>query len=599
MPLTLKKIKHRGAFRIGVFFPFDRNINDKLKKLGATYSRTNRCWYFDYSPEEYKLIKENFNDIEIDSPQTKKNATQPAAGSKSRDLPHIDASSETKKEDTASKLSAPAPHPGEQKHKADNRSLAQKLKLQRSDNIGKYWVVGMRYHHRISKELMKVKGVYWNSHEKAYLMLRLEKVKAKVEHILESPGFLPEDFISKEKHVTGGVIEFKPHTENNSLMQVYVPPLFVMTEKIKRFAMARYSKQYKCYLLPATPEVYKAIAIHYEPEKVSISSQLPEGYLKKGNLPKRKQVLLEKAKNKVIDHAPEKGLKYIELITNHMLANNMSDNTIDNYGHAFLGFLRDHDYQNPSEINYQDIVKYLGGMMAKGLSPSSGQMLVSALNYYYKHVEQNPSIVFKLPRPRKESKIRVVFSMDECYTVFNTIENPKQKLALMIAYGTGMRVGEVVELKWNDVLMAEQKIHIKNGKGKKDRLVMLPASLIEMLKNYKALYSTKDYVFDGQIAGIPYSKGSLQKVMRRALEECGLSKKGSVHSLRHSFATHLLDAGIDIRYVQQLLGHKDIRTTMIYSHLSQSNIDKIKSPLDKIFPSAPSQVNIKNKKKGT
>ena len=152
----------------------------------------------------------------------------------------------------------------------------------------------------------------------------------------------------------------------------------------------------------------------------------------------------------------------------------------------------------------------------------------------------------------------------------------------MIAYGAGLRVGEVVTLKWGDILLAEQKIHIKNAKGKKDRIVMLPNSVLAMLENYRALYPGKDYVFEGQFAGAHYSKGSVQKVMAGALEKSGLSKKGSVHNLRHSFATHLIEAGIDVRYIQELLGHSSIKTTMIYTHVSNKAINRIQSPLDRL-----------------
>ncbi|MBN1926514.1 MAG: tyrosine-type recombinase/integrase [Prolixibacteraceae bacterium] len=594
MTLTLKKINHRDTYRIGVFFPYDPAINNKLKLLGGTYSRTWRCWYFDYSSEQYHLLKENFDNIKIDTGQEPDHSTSLAAGEKSRDLPPIGA-----KKEVAPKFPAPENKPGEKEHKAAHVPLAQKLRLKRFDNLGKYWVIKIDYHYQVSKDLLKVKGVYWNKQEKAYLVFRNEKVKEKVEAILEVPGFFPDDYIWKEKPVFGGVITLKPHKENQKLMQVYVPQSFMLTEKIKRFSMARYSREYKCYLLPATPNVKEALALHYEPEKLEIVNQLPEGYLKNENLPNRKSFLLVRAKTRLIDKTPEKGLKLMEQLVNHMLANNFSDNTINNYGNAFLRFIRDHDYLDPAAIEFQDVVKYLGGLMEKGLSAASGQILVSALNYYYQHVTQNPTIIFKLPRPRMEKKIRTIFTMDECFEIFDIIENPKHKLALMVAYGAGLRVSEVVNLRWGDVLLAEQKIHVKNGKGKKDRIAILPLLLLDMLEHYKALYPSKDYVFEGQVAGTPYSTGSVQRVMRRALEKSDLSKKGSVHNLRHSFATHLLDFGTDIRYVQQLLGHKDIRTTMIYSHLSQANINKIPSPLDIKRVTTPPQVNIKNAKKGT
>jgi site-specific recombinase XerD len=265
-----------------------------------------------------------------------------------------------------------------------------------------------------------------------------------------------------------------------------------------------------------------------------------------------------------------------------MLANNLSDSTIKSYGNAFYRFIHDNNFSNPATLDKKQIVKYLGGLMEKGLSATTGHTLVNALNYYYRHVENNRNIELKLPRPKNEKKLRVIFTPEECAAIFTSIDNPKHKLALMIAYGAGLRVGEVVTLKWGDILMAEQKIHVKNGKGKKDRMVMLPYSVLVMLENYRALYPGNDYVFGGQFAGVHYSKGSVQKVMAAALEKSGLSKKGSVHNLRHSFATHLIESGTDIRYIQELLGHSSIKTTMIYTHVTNKAINRIQSPLDRL-----------------
>ena len=502
---------------------------------------------------------------------------------KSRDLPPIGANGNSNKVSQEPKFPAPSAKEEHQGHKADVKKLEQKLNLQLFDNVGNYWVLRMNYHQRISNELLKVKMIYWNKNEKAYMIYRDKRLKEKVEEILQLPGFMPDDFIENNNPEMGGELIIKPHAENSTLMRVYVPRIFMLMEKIKRFALAKYNKEHKCFLLPACPDVLKTLSLHYEPDRLKIINRLPKGYLNKENMPNRKRLLLENAKKQVEDQTPLKGRRYMELMVDNMLARNYSDATIKNYGHSFLRFISDHDFRDPSTLEYNEIVKYLGGLMTKGLSASVGHNLVNALNYYYQNVEQNPNVYFKLPRPKPEKKIRTVFTMNECRKIFDSIENPKHKLALMVAYGAGLRVSEVVNLRWADVLFEEQKIHVKNGKGKKDRLVMLPYSVLVMLDHYRSLYPTKDYVFDGQVSGIPYSTGSVQKVMRMSLEKSGLLKKGSVHNLRHSFATHLLDGGTDIRYVQQLLGHNDIRTTMIYSHLSQPNIDKVQSPLDKLF----------------
>ncbi len=584
MILTLKKIQHKGANRIGIIFPYSTEVNQKLKSFGATYSSTLRCWYLDYNNANFHLLQKNFDNLVIENPKPEYTKTVQVAGAESRDLPPIVTSENLsqKPEDEVTKLPEKADEKTIKGHKAET-PLAQKLRLQLHENIGKYWVFSMNYHFAATKELLQVKGIYWNKAQKVYMAMRNRSVKDKAEKILQVSGFFPSDYFEKEKAVEGGLeLVVKPHPDDKHWMQVFMPPVFLLREKIKRFAMSRYSVPHGCYLLPAAPDVYKALTVHYEPEKVIFKNQLPAGYLKKENMPNRKQFLLQKAKNQVLEKIPEEARTYVVAMMDTMLANNLSDSTIKGYGNAFYRFMRDNNYSNPATLDKKQIVKYLGGLMEKGLSATTGHTLVNALNYYYRHVENNRNIELKLPRPKNEKKLRVIFTPEECAAIFTSIDNPKHKLALMIAYGAGLRVGEVVTLKWNDILMAEQKIHVKNGKGKKDRMVMLPYSVLVMLENYRALHPGNDYVFGGQFAGAHYSKGSVQKVMAAALEKSGLSKKGSVHNLRHAFATHLIEAGTDIRYIQELLGHSSIKTTMIYTHVTNKAIKRIQSPLDRL-----------------
>lgn len=597
MALTLRRIVHRNASRIGVFFPYDEACNRKLKILGAHYSSTLRCWYFDYSKENFQLIQQHFTEIIIDSPQSDSEAKQQAAGHKGHDLPPIDTQATSEKEVAVPKLPVTESKPVALEHKAASVPLAHKLHVQQFDNLGKYWVIRMDYHHRVSKELLKLKGVYWNKQEKAYLISRKEQVKMQFEAILESPGILPDDYLEKDRPASGGILSVSPHAEDKQMMRVTMPRTAMLMGKIKRIALAKYSREHQCYLLPASPEVLKALVLLYEPDQLQFTNHLPGGYLRKENMPRRKQMLLENARGNLLDKTPKTGQALMEKLIDHLLASNYSDNTIRNYGHAFLRFIRDHDYADPAKMETTLIVKYLGNLMARGLTSSAGNNLVNALNYYFRNVVQTASLELKLPRPKREQKIRTVFTLAECLQIFDNVENPKHRLALMIAYGAGLRVGEVVNLHWADILFEEQKIHVKNGKGQKDRMVMLPYSILQMMENYRALYPSRGYVFEGQTAGMPYSTGSVQKVMQASLAKIGLSNKGSIHNLRHSFATHLLDEGTDIRYVQQLLGHKDIKTTMIYSHLSQPNIDRIRSPLDHLMGKQQQSIYQKKDKK--
>uniref|UniRef100_UPI00404AA530 tyrosine-type recombinase/integrase n=2 Tax=Flavobacterium sp. TaxID=239 RepID=UPI00404AA530 len=458
--------------------------------------------------------------------------------------------------------------------------FAEKVKLQLLNTVGKYWIFKMHYHQAVSKQLLAVKGVYWNKNYKSYMVLRHPEVKANVEQILNTPSFFGEDYLSKEQSFKGEKITIKPHAEDVAWMEVYVPKQAVVHDKIKRFAMARYSKVKDCYLVPAAPTAYDSLVLQMEAIGVLLVSELPANYLQKKHLPNRKQLEITEAKQRIYNQLPDAAREYVTRLMDTILALNYSHNTLQSYSSAFIQFLKHFEFKDPDSIVYADIVRFLGTLMQRGLSASSGHTMVNSIQFYYQQVAQKKEFVFQLPRPKKEKKLPAVLTMEECLQIFKAVDNPKHKLLLLIGYGAGLRVGEIVTLKWGDILFEEHKIHVKNAKGKKDRMVMLPYSIVHSLQIYKELYKGTNYVFEGQFAGEPYSATSVQAVMRKALQKSGLSKKATVHTLRHSFATHLLENGTDIRYIQQFLGHSNIATTQIYTHLTKSAVDKIKSPLD-------------------
>jgi site-specific recombinase XerD len=565
MNLTIRKIEHKGAVRIGIFFFKNYAIQQQLKGIGAIYSKTFQCWYIDYNKAAYYQLKALFPNLHI---------LQPVAGEESsRDLPPI-AKSE-------SQLGSPE-NLNNPDHITKESSLAQKLQVELLPNLGKYWVFKMRYVQGIVNQLKLVKGVYWHSGYKVYMAMRNPKVKKALERILEVSHFFPEDYLEKEVVFEGKSIVLKTHLEDLKWMEVFVPDILVIREKVKRLSMVRYSKIKSCYLLPATPPVYEALLLHFEPNRILIVSELPEGYLNKRNVVNRKQLDLSQTKSRLFEQVPEAAHVYVSSMVDMLLALNYSSSTLRTYTHSFLQFLRDHGYRNPKDIGYQETVKYLSSLMERGLSAASGHSMVNALLFYYQQVLHIPGFELRLPRPKKEKKLPSVLTMEECLQIFRVVDNPKHKLLLLIGYGAGLRVSEIVSLEWQDILFAEHKIHIKNAKGKKDRMVMLPYSIVSSLEYYRSLYQTKKYVFEGQFAGEPYSIGSVQAVMREALKKSGLEKKATVHTLRHSFATHLLENGTDIRYIQQFLGHSSIKTTTIYTHVSSSAINKIVSPLDRL-----------------
>ena len=224
---------------------------------------------------------------------------------------------------------------------------------------------------------------------------------------------------------------------------------------------------------------------------------------------------------------------------------------------------------SPKKFTKKVVVKYLAKLSALDLKSSSGHMVVNALKFYYKYVlEWEDTQQWTLPRPKKEKPLPKVLTVEECKRVFAAVKQPKHKLILLLTYGAGLRVSEVCALRWQDLDFNTHQIKVISGKGKKDRLVMLPASILHYVNTYRSLYKTSHYVFEGQIKGEPYSTSSCGAIMRKAVQKANIGKHVGIHALRHSFATHLLESGTDIRFIQKFLGHSSIKTTTIYTHVS-------------------------------
>lgn len=215
------------------------------------------------------------------------------------------------------------------------------------------------------------------------------------------------------------------------------------------------------------------------------------------------------------------------------------------------------------------------------LSENTLHSRINAIKFYFEQVLKREKFFFEIPRPKKPSLLPKAINAKDIKRLFEVTENLKHNTMLKLCYGAGLRVSEIVNLKITDIDSKNMQLFIEQAKGKKDRYVNLPESILEQLRVYYKEYEPTEYLFQGQYGG-KYSIRSAQKVFQDAMEKAKINKKVGIHGLRHSFATHLLEAGTDIRFIQELLGHKDIKTTLIYTHVSNKSIQKIKSPLDNI-----------------
>ena len=223
---------------------------------------------------------------------------------------------------------------------------------------------------------------------------------------------------------------------------------------------------------------------------------------------------------------------------------------------------------------------------------------INAIKFYFEKVLHKERMFFDIPRPKKPILLPKMLSKAEVKRLFGHVSNKKHLLALKLCYGMGLRVSEVVKLKLENIDSSRMVVQVVGAKGKKDRYVPLPNSLLSELRDYYKAYRPKDYLLEGQYGGA-YSKGSVQQVFKRTMKKARIYKKIGVHGLRHSYATHLLEAGADMRFIQELLGHNSIKTTQIYTQLPYDIYGRVANKDGEIFTRAQlmEQLNTQTKTK--
>ncbi len=255
---------------------------------------------------------------------------------------------------------------------------------------------------------------------------------------------------------------------------------------------------------------------------------------------------------------------------------NYSSKTIQSYLYGLGKYFsfKSNDFTKLDQENIRDFLLYCE---QKHISPQSRNLFLNAIKFYYRKVVNN-QLKIDVQSARKPKSLPVVLSRNEISKILETLKNTKHKLLLSLAYGAGLRVSEITTLKVQDLYLEELTIHIKNAKGQKDRISVIPESLVNDLRNLIAGKTRGEFIFASERGG-KLTTRTAQKIFEKALHDSCIKKDATFHSLRHSFATHLLENGIDVRYVQELLGHQNIRTTQRYTQVTNPKLKNIKSPL--------------------
>jgi integrase/recombinase XerD len=273
--------------------------------------------------------------------------------------------------------------------------------------------------------------------------------------------------------------------------------------------------------------------------------------------------------------------QHILAFKNYLNYRRYSQNTVKTYSDALEVFFKFFNDKPPENINIDDLIQFnTEYILKKNLSASYQNQVINAIKLFYRNRFNRTMEVDIIQRPRREKRLPNVLSKDEVKSILESPINLKHRAMLSLIYACGLRRSELLNLTLKDILSDRGLLFIRQSKGKKDRVVPISNKLIEMLRDYYKAFKPKIWLFEGHLSGEKYSESSIQLVLNQAVTKAKIDKPVSLHWLRHSYATHLLENGTDLRYIQELLGHSSSRTTEIYTHVSTRNLQQIRSPFD-------------------
>ncbi len=363
-------------------------------------------------------------------------------------------------------------------------------------------------------------------------------------------------FVNIKQDANNLIIQF-PYSEEN-------------VRRIRSVTGMRWNKEISCWVGMYSEQLLENVCQAFKDKEIFADEtiKLTIERIKKGQKTDKEKTRIIKIKEDLVNELKLHGYrgKTIKAYSNHI--------------NRFLAYTNKNDDSFDNEV-IRDYLLYL--IDEKKVSNTYINQFVSAVKFYGKHIIGNEELVDKVPHLKKENSLPSILSIKEIGIILNTVKNIKHKAILSLTYSAGLRVSEVVSLTLEDIDAERQLIHIRKGKGSKDRYSTLSYISLGIIKEYVKKYHPQKWLFPGETERKHISERTVQKVFQNVVEKAGIKKTVTVHSLRHSFATHLLESGTDLRYIQELLGHNSPKTTEIYTHVSKKDLSKIQSPLDRAF----------------
>lgn len=347
----------------------------------------------------------------------------------------------------------------------------------------------------------------------------------------------------------------------------------VLLAMVKELPDVEWSEEYNMYYLPNKPENLDAIYKQFRGVAwINCNYFFPKSSLGRDN----PEVDVSSLKNREVKEGllscPASYLEKLEL-------KRYAKSTVNTYVCCFEAFLNHYKDRKLEDLNELDIRAYLQQLIKQGYSNSSINQAINAIKFYYEVVLEMPNRFYAIERPRKETKLPKVLAKEEVLAIIDRANNIKHRCIISLLYSAGLRRSEVLELKPEDINGKRMVICVRSAKGNKDRYTLLSHTLLKELREYYLEWRPRHYLFEGP-RGKRYSAESVTQIVRKASKKAKIKKRVTPHMLRHSFATHLLEAGTDLRYIQVLLGHNSTKTTEIYTHVATNVYKNIRNPLD-------------------